>query len=97
MRTFGAGVDQVKAERTNEEGLVPASEQARLNNRFHYALQTAGEAYPWVQKSWDDINNGPGKNKKKARGRQFGLRVASRLSGRTFGEATLARVSPSVG
>lgn len=80
MRTFGAGVDQVK----DEQGLVSTSEQARLNNKFHYALQTAGEAFPWVQKSWDDINNGPGKNKKKARGRQFGLRVASRLSGRTF-------------
>jgi len=97
VRTFGAGVDQVKAERTDEQGLVSASEQARLNNKFHYAMQTAGEAFPWVQKSWDDINNGPGKNKKKASGRQFGLRVASRLSGRTFGEATLARVSPSVG
>jgi len=60
----------------NENALVPLEPAAggelskadrnAANNKFHYAMQTVGQAHPWVLSHWKSICDGPGKNQKKA-------------------------------
>ena len=65
---FGREAQKVKVEEAGGTEIVPAisrAEELRLNNKFHYAMTSQSQAFPWVQQHWDSICDGPGKNKKK--------------------------------